>query len=639
MGNFFTDNEDLQFYVDRGLDWEPLVRLLENDFKDPDGFANAEDAVAFYRDVFEMIGRFVADEIAPHVAQIERNPPRLVDGEVVFPPELDEIMEKIKGLELHGLALPRELGGMGAPVLCYMIASELMGRADVSIMAHHGFHAGIALSLLVYAMTEGSANFDPETGKLLSTRFEDEIREIVAGNAWGCMDITEPDAGSDMGALRTKAEQDDEGNWYVTGQKIFITSGHGKYHIVIARTEEATGDGPTAGLAGLSTFLVPAYVDNPDGTRTRLATVERLEEKLGHHASATCAISFERTPAYLIGERGEGFKQMLLLMNNARIGVGFECISLCEAAIRTAQAYAEERRAFGKNIDRHEIIADYFDEMRTDVQGLRALAMDAAMNEEMAYRLRSQARRPGVPELEAKRLEAEAHRRKQAARRVTPLLKYLGAEKAVEIARRCLQIHGGVGYTTEYGAEKLLRDAVVMPIYEGTSQIQSLMAMKDTLGLILKNPQEFVRRVAQARWRSISARDPHVRALARVQTASLAAQQHLITKTVGDKFKTVRNQPITRWVDGLSQNWDPKRDFAHAMLHAENLTRLLVDEAICEILLEQAQKFPERLELFERYIERAEPRCRHLLDVITSTGDRVISNLHPQQEVAVSAAE
>jgi hypothetical protein len=178
-----------------------------------------------------------------------------------------------------------------------------------------------------------------------------------------------------------------------------------------------------------------------------------------------------------------------------------------------------------------------------------------------------------------------------------------------------------------------------MPIYEGTSQIQSLIAMKDTLGRILKNPQDFVARLAQARWRSLSARDPHTRALAKVQSISLSAQQHLITKTVGDKFKTVRNRPITEWIDGMSQNWDPKRDFAHAMLHAENLTRILADEAICEILLEQGREHPDRLEVFERYIERAEPRCRYLLDVITSTGDRLLDELRPSRGSEAIAAE
>jgi len=470
MGNFYRDNADLRYYIEKGIDWEPLVRLAEDDFRHDDGFGGVEDAVAFYRDIFDLVGRFVADEIAPRVPEIDRDPLEFVDGEVVFSEALAEVFEKIQALELHGMNLPRELGGMNCPMLCYMINSEMFARADVSVMAHHGFHAGIAMALLVYSLDEGTTTFDEE-GRLVETRFGDAIREIIRGDAWGSMDITEPDAGSDMAALRTRGEQDDEGNWYVTGQKIFITSGHGKYHVVIARTEEVDGDDAFDGLAGLSTFLVPAYEDDADGNRTRFVTVERIEEKLGHHASATCAVSFDHAPAQLIGERGEGFKNMLLLMNNARIGVGIESIGLCEAAYRQALAYAAERRTFGKAIDRHEMIADYLDEMRTDIQGLRALAFTAAFHEEMRFRSENTLRRRGgqLSELERKRLEREISKQKRVSRRYTPLLKYLAAEKAVEIARRCLQIHGGAGYTTEYGAEKLLRDAMVMPIYEGTS--------------------------------------------------------------------------------------------------------------------------------------------------------------------------
>src|SRR5690606_33083929 len=154
----------------------------------------------------------------------------------------------------------------------------------------------------------------------------------------------------------------------------------------------------------------------------------RLEEKLGHHASATCAVNFERAPAHLIGERGDGFRQMLLLMNNARIGVGFECIGICEAAIRTAEAYAAERRTFGKSIDRHELVADYLDEMHTDVQGLRAIAVRAAMLEEMSYRIQTRLQRGTDRDLDAARLDARRDEYKQAARRLTPLLKYIAAE-------------------------------------------------------------------------------------------------------------------------------------------------------------------------------------------------------------------
>jgi alkylation response protein AidB-like acyl-CoA dehydrogenase len=623
MSNFLSDNADLRFYLDKGIDWEPLVRVTESDFRSPDGFKSVEEARQFYRDTLELVGGFAADEIAPHAAELDRQAVELVDGEAKFPPRLQGIFDQIKELGLHGLSVPRELGGMNAPLLLYYMASELFGRADVSVMAHHGFHGGMAMAMLMFSLREGTTRIDPATGRIDETRFREFIEEIVRGEAWGCMDITEPDAGSDMAALRARGEQDADGNWYVTGTKIFITSGHGKYHFVIARTEEARDpDDPFAGLAGLSMFLVPTYDKNG-----RIVKMSRIEEKLGHHASVTAQLDFERAPAMLIGKRGEGFQYMLTLMNGARLGVGFECIGLIESAIRTAEAYAAERKSMGKPIDRHEMIADYLDEARTDLQGIRALAVQGAYDEELAQKAGLVLQFGEISDAERKLLEHEAARRKRAARRVTPLLKYLGAEKAVEIARRGVQIHGGVGYTRDYGAEKLLRDAMVMPIYEGTSQIQALMAMKDTLGGILKNPQRFVRRGAQARWRSLSARDPLERGVARLQMLSFAAQQQLILRTAGDKLRSTAEHPIAQWPQRFLKDWNPKRDFAYAMLHAERLTKILADEAVCEVLLAQAKRHPERREVLERYLERAEPRARFLVDEITTTGDRLLKKL------------
>ncbi len=641
MGNFYKDNEDIRFYVDKWIDWEPLVRLTEHDFNYEYGFQNTAEAVDFYKNVLEMIGRFVADEIDPHVAEMEREGAEMVDGEVVFPEKFDDIFEQIKQLDVHGMSVPRELGGMNMPLLVYMFQTEMMARSDVSIAAHHGFHGGIAMALLVYSITEGTTEFDPETGHITETRFGDAIDEIIRGDAWGSMDITEPDAGSDMAAVRTKAEQDEDGNWYVTGNKIFITSGHGKYHVVIARTEPTDDEeGAYAGLAKLSTFLVPAWVEDEDGNKKRVATVERIEEKLGHHLSATCSMNFDRTPAHLIGERGEGFKQMLLLMNNARVGISFECIGLCESAYRMAKEYAAERESMGKTIDRHEMIADYLEEMRTDIQGLRALVIEAAYHEEIAQKYQIMGRLTD-DEAVKRRARKKYKKHQWKAREITPLVKYLAAEKAVEMAQKAIQIHGGVGYTTEYGAEKLLRDAMVMPIYEGTSQIQALMAMKDTMSSIMRNPQDFVKRLAQTRWRSLSARDPLDRRIAKLESLSLSAQQHLVTKTAVDKFKSLSGVPIFDWAEELTQQWDPKRDFAHAMLHAERLTQLLTDVKICQLLFEQQEEYPERRDVFLRYLERAETRCRFLHDEITTTGERLVAKLHPDEEIdgAEGAAE
>jgi alkylation response protein AidB-like acyl-CoA dehydrogenase len=624
--NFFTDNDDLAYYFDRGIDWDTIVRVTEHG-SGSDGFHDTAEAVTFYRQVAEMVGELVATEVAPHAAAIDRAGTKLCDGEAVEPPELVTIFEKLKGLELHGMTIPRELGGMNAPHLLTLIVTELFGRADVSVMAHFGFHGGMAMAMLAFSMLEGSTEIDPATGRIVKTRFAAQIAEILRGDAWGCMDITEPDAGSDMARLKCVGEEDEHGNWFVTGQKIFITSGHGKYHFVIARTEKVKDpNDPFAGLAGLSLFLVPTYEDTESGRR-RIVSLDRVEEKLGHHGSVTAALSFERAPAQLLGKRGEGFQLMLLMMNGARLAVGFESIGICEAAYRLAKAYAAERPSMGKTIDKHEMIADYLDEMRTDIQAMRALAMRAAQAEEVSHKLRIVLRH-AAPEKAAdrKRLERERSAANRISRRITPLLKYWSAEKAVEIARRALQIHGGNGYMRDYGAEKLLRDALVMPIYEGTSQIQALMAMKDTLQGIMREPRAFVTRQAQARWRAFG-QDPLERRVARIQLSSMAAQSHLLTKTAQSKLLSLQGRPLGEWPKRFFKNWDPKRDFAYAMLHAERLARLLADEVIAETLLEQARRHPERRELLERFVERAEPRARFLHDEITSSGERMLRQL------------
>jgi alkylation response protein AidB-like acyl-CoA dehydrogenase len=630
MANFFNDNDDLRFYLDKWIDWERVYQVTELDPKAPDAYKTPAEALEAYKDILSTIGEFVAEEVAPFTHEIDAQETTVKDGDAVIPPRMKKIFDKIKALDLHKLNLPRELGGTNAPMLLYFIQTEILARGDVSVMAHASFHGGMAMAMLIFSILEGTTTFDREKMQILTTRWRRYIEEIGRGDAWGSMDITEPDAGSDMAALRCSAVEEN-GKWFLTGQKIFITSGHGKYHFVIARTEkpaDKSSDDPMAGLNGLSLFLVKTYEDQ-DGKRTHLASLDRVEEKMGHHGSVTAARTFERTPAELVGKRGDGFKHMLLLMNNARLGVGFESIGLLEAAYRKAAEYAAQRPSMGKTIDRHEMIADYLDEMKTDIQGLRALAMQGAIYQELGEKEEMRLRFAAPSDkLEETRLHKKVTILKNKARRLTPLLKYLSAERAVDAARRAVQIHGGNGYMREFGVEKLLRDAMVMPIYEGTSQIQSLMAMKDTLGGILKNPQQFITKIAQANWRALAARDELERRVAKLQAASLGVQQHLVTKTAADKARSLAGKPIAEWPDAFFKNWNPKRDFAFAMLHAERLTRILADEAIAEILLEQAKAHPERRDVLVRWLERAEPRVRYLVDQITTTGARLLATLN-----------
>jgi len=638
MASFLSDNDDLLYYLNEGIDWTALAEVTEYGWRTPDGFKNGADAKQFYVEVIGMMGELVAEQLAPRAAKIDREGTHLEKGEAVESPSMVEAFDAIRQADMHKLCIPRELGGLNAPLLLYFLCGELVARADLACMNHFSFHGGMAMAALAYSVNEGTTTFDMKEGRISSTRFADEIGEIARGEAWGCMDITEPNAGSDMGALITRAEQDEKGDWFVTGQKIFITSGHGKYHFVIARTEAVKDpNDPFAGLNGLSMFFVKTYDDLPDGTRKRYVTLERIEEKLGHHGAVTAALSFERAPGRLIGKRGEGFKYMLVLMNNARVGVGFESIGLAEAATRMAKAYAEERRSMGKVIARHEMLADYLDEMQTDVQAMRALGVAGGFHEEMSRKLELIGKfLEGARPEETDRIERELPKHRAAARRLTPLLKYLATEKAVEIARRNMQIHGGVGYTKEYGAEKLLRDSLVLPVYEGTSQIQSLMAMKDTLFGIIKRPQAFLTRMAQAQWRSLSARDGLERRVAKLQVLSMSAQQFLLTRTAAGKIKTLGDVPVAKWREVMTEQWDPKRDFALAMLHAERLTRILIDEAVAELLLEQAKAHPKRREVLERWLARAELRSKALHEEITTTGERILAQL--QETGAESAA-
>ena len=616
--NFYTDNDDLRFYIEKAVDWDMLFELVEHGTPVDDRPASVRDARDNFEDILKEIGKYVAKSIDPVVRQMESEHLTLENGEVVVSPTFAKIFKGLKKLDVYGLPIPREFGGLNAPATVYLAASEMIARADTSLMTHFGFHAGVALSLLTYAMR------DPRTkwanGRPTETPYDDIIREICAGNAWGCMVLTEPGAGSDLAQIRTRAVEQKDGNYLLNGEKIFITSGHGQYQLVLARTEDPD---TSPGLKGLSLMLCRQKIDGKTNVR-----IAKVEHKIGHQSSPTVSLVYEDSVGELIGRRGEGFEQMLLLMNFARIGVGFEALGVCEAAFRCAKEFSEQRITMGKPIGRHEMIADYLEDMELYLRGVRALCFEASQKVERAARLEQILKfDPPADEHKRSELERKMQRTKRQARDLTPLVKYIASEKAVEMSRMAMQILGGVGYTTEYAPEKLLRDALVLPIYEGTSQIQSLMVLKDQLMQGLRDPKRFIVKMARANWKRVAEQDPMERNLSRLFAYKYKALQTILMRIARNKLKNTYEMPIGSWTDALFSQWDPKLDFAPGLLHAERLTKILVDVSIARILVKYGMKFPERRVYAEKFMRRSELRCRHWLAEIEEHGDELLAEL------------
>lgn len=621
--NFFLDNKDLRFQFEHGIDWKQIVELTEAGYTLPDGHANLDDAMEFYTMVMESVGDFAGEFIAPRALKIDEQGNHLVDGKVESGESLLEVYDGLRERELFGMPVPRELGGSNCPMSVFFATGEVLGRADVSVMTHFGFHGGIALAMLMYAAQEGSMKV--ENGEVVETRWENAIREIAAGESWGAMVLTEPDAGSDLARIRAKAEKRD-GKWYLSGEKIFITSGHGQWHIVLAKTDIDDPKAKKDPLKQLSLFMVPQFLER-DGEKVRNFEVTKVEEKVGHHGSATCSLQYEDSECELIGKEGQGFKLMLTLMNNARVGVGFESIGICEAALRQAKEYAAERVTMGQTIDHHPIVAEMLMDMELDIAGLRAVAFAASNHVEIASKLEMKLTvdPPSDPEAR-KKMKRKAKKHGMQGRLLTPLVKYAAAEGAVRIARQNMQIIGGPGYISEVGADKLLRDALVLPVYEGTSQIQALMCLKDNMTNALSKPGPFAREAARLAFLATTAHDETEKLFYKAEASLYQAMFSILARIASGKLRrTVADKGITEIGQFANmKSWDPKVDFTQGLVHAERFTRAKADVEAGRILLDQAKKFPERRKLAERYMRRMAPRVAREVDAITANESSVL---------------
>ena len=456
MANFFTDNDDIQFLFDY-MDLAELARIQEDEFADTDlrrcDYApeDEEEAVDNYRRILTIIGDVAGDMIAPNAEQIDVEGNTLNDdGTVTLHPLVQQNLDRLTQADMMGFTLPCKYGGLNCPNLIYTMATEIVSRADCSLMNLFGLQ-GIGETVYAFASEE----------------IKDEILPRFArGEVTGAMVLTEPDAGSDLQAIRLRAHQDGDGTWYLNGVKRFITNGCGDVLLTLARSEPEISDG-----RGLSLFI---------SERSERIKVRHLEHKLGIHGSPTCELVYDNAPARLVGERQRGLiTYVLALMNGARVGIGAQSLGVAEAAYRLARTYAHTRQQFGGPIERLPAVAEMVTDMKIYIEAARALTYETSrVCDHERNNLRMIEWSKDLDKAEKKRRKQLSRALKRLNSMFTPMTKYYASEMACTVADRALQVLGGSGYMKDYAAERYLRDARITTIYEGTSQLQVLAAVR-----------------------------------------------------------------------------------------------------------------------------------------------------------------
>jgi len=453
VGNFFLDNEDILFLFDH-IDLKELARIQEEDTANGQADyapVDEEDAVDNYRRVLEITGQLAAEVIALNAEQVDREGNTLnEDGTVTLHPLVRENLRRMTQADLMGFTLPRKYGGLNCPGLVYTMATEIVSRADASFMNMFGLQ-GIAETVHAFASDE----------------IKDEVLpRFTRGEVTGAMVLTEPDAGSDLQAVRLRAHQDENGNWHLNGVKRFITNGCGEILLTLARSEPEISDG-----RGLSLFI---------SERSEKVRVRHLEDKLGIHGSPTCELVFDDTSARLIGERQRGLiTYVLALMNGARVGIAAQSLGIAEAAYRLARTYAHTRHQFGGPIERLPAVAEMVTDMKIAIEAARALTYETSRRcDRENNNLRILEWSKDLNKDEKKRRKQLSRSLKRINSMLTPMSKYYASEMCCRVADTALQVLGGSGYMKDYPAERYFRDARITTIYEGTSQLQIVAAIR-----------------------------------------------------------------------------------------------------------------------------------------------------------------
>lgn len=448
MANYYTDHPEIEFHLDHPL-MKRIVELKEKGYADKDQFADApvcyEDAIENYKRVLDITGDVAANIIEPNSESVDLEGPHLVNGRMVYASKTVENIDATCKAGLWGVSMPRKYGGLNLPNVVFSMLSEVIAAADA------GFQNIWSLQSCIDTLYE----FGSEEQR------QKYIPRVCEGASMS-MDLTEPDAGSDLQRVMLKATQDEDGTWRLNGVKRFITNGDSDIHLVLARSEEGTHDG-----RGLSMFI---YDKQSGGV-----TVRHIEHKLGIHGSPTCELVFKNAKAELCGSTRMGLiKYVMALMNGARLGIAAQSVGVEQEAYNEGLSYAKERMQFGKKIISFPAVYDMLSRMKAKLDAGRSLLYQTARYVDLYKALEDIGRdRKLTPE---ERQELKKWNRLADA--FTPLAKGTNSEWANQNAYDAISIHGGSGFIMEYKSQRLFRDARIFSIYEGTTQLQVVAAIR-----------------------------------------------------------------------------------------------------------------------------------------------------------------
>ncbi len=465
MANFYTDNKALQYHLRHPL-MKEIVALRERNYTQCEKFDYApldfEDAMDSYERVLDIIGEVCGDIIAPNAKDVDLEGPHHENGRVRYAKGTEENLKALNQAGLMGITLPRQYGGLNMSSIPYIMAADMVSRADAGFVNVWGLQ-DCAETINEFASEDQKERFLPRTCK----------GETLA------MDLTEPDAGSDLQSVMLKATQDEDGTWRLNGVKRFITNGDGDISLVLARSEEGTRDG-----RGLSMFIY----DKRDGGMT----VRRIEDKMGIHGSPTCELVFKNAKAELCGDRKLGLiKYVMSLMNGARLGIAAQSVGVSEAAYQEAIAYARSREQFGKAIINFPAVSEMIANIKAKLDASRTLLYECTRFVDMYKSLEAISRERTLAPEERKTMKAY----NRLADAFTPLAKGMTSEFCNQNAYDCVQIHGGSGFMRDYACERIYRDARITSIYEGTTQLQVVAAIRHvTTGTYLNQIKEYATR-------------------------------------------------------------------------------------------------------------------------------------------------